>query len=84
MRVKVTVINQKGHCSLGHQVGDTWVIENETPAGICFSAFCSLLPWVQMLRFDGKTSWNVDIACPDGENPTIFRLEKMVDGLKEG
>ncbi|MGE5654236.1 MAG: TIGR04076 family protein [Bacillota bacterium] len=77
MLVKVTVLSQKGHCSAGHHVGDSWMIDQHTPAGICFSGFCSLLPWVQMLRFDGQTAWDVEIPCPDHENPVIFRLEKV-------
>ncbi|MEW6724731.1 MAG: TIGR04076 family protein [Bacillota bacterium] len=77
MKVRVTVLSQRGKCSQGHRVGDSWVIGDKTEGGICFSAFCSLLPWVQMLRFDGKTAWEVEVPCPDWVNPVVFRLEKV-------
>ena len=77
MPVKITVKSCRGHCSQGHQLGDSWMLSEKTVDGICLSAFCSMLPWAQTLRFDGKPSWDVDIACPDADNPVVFRLEKV-------
>ncbi|MGI6357759.1 MAG: TIGR04076 family protein [Bacillota bacterium] len=77
MQVKVTVKSCNGTCSQGHRVGDEWTVCNQTVGGICFSAFCSLLPWIQMLRFDGRPEWDVDVACPDPDNQVVFRLTKQ-------
>lgn len=77
MQVRITVKSCRGHCSQGHRLGDSWLLADRTTEGICLSAFCSLLPWIQMLRFDGRPSWDVDVACPDPDNPVVFRLEKV-------
>lgn len=83
MQVKITVKSSHGHCSQRHQPGDSWLLADKTVEGICLSAFCSLLPWVHMLRFDGQPSWDVDIACPDADNPVVFRLERVLERVEE-
>lgn len=37
--IKVKVISQQGSCSIGHKVGDEYIISRTTPPGICLSAF---------------------------------------------
>lgn len=78
MKVKLTVLSCKGKCSQGHKPGDSWLMENKTAGGICFSAFCSLLPWIQALRFDAQMPWDVEVACPDPENQVVIKVEKVV------
>jgi uncharacterized repeat protein (TIGR04076 family) len=80
--VKVEVISQKGHCHLGHKVGDTWTVSHVTPAGMCIGAFNAMLLQLKMLEFGGQFPWKPDkdsleCACPDGENPIIFRLTRI-------
>ena len=80
--VAIRVVSQKGTCANEHKVGDEWVISGKTPAGICLSAFNSLLPDIQVLMFGGSFPWedNPDIttaACPDGDNPIIFELRRL-------
>ena len=80
--VAVRVISQKGTCALEHKVGDEWIIKGKTPEGICLSAFNSLFPSAQVLRFGGAFPWegNPDvtiIACPDAENPVVLELRRL-------
>ena len=80
--VKVTVISQKGECSAGHKVGDSWVVGLTCPEGICFSAVAALNPVVRALRFGGVFPWREDkdtgaIACPDPENMVVFELRRL-------
>ena len=51
------VVSQEGHCGAGHKVGDEWVIGSKTPAGICLSAFSTLLPNARLLMFAGSFPW---------------------------
>jgi uncharacterized repeat protein (TIGR04076 family) len=80
--VKIEVISQKGTCHLGHKVGDTWTVKDVTPCGMCIGAFNSLSLQLKMLEFGGQFPWkpNKDIlecACPDGDNPVIFKLTRI-------
>jgi len=80
--VVVRVISQKGTCAAEHKVGDQWVIERKTPAGICLSAFNNLLPNARVLRFGGSFPWEDDpdkttVACPDAANPVVFELRRV-------
>ena len=51
--VTVKIVSQKGHCTAGHKVGEEWVVGPHTPAGICVSAFNSLIPTIRVLRYNG-------------------------------
>ncbi len=74
MAVRIKVIEVRGDCSAGHEVGQQWFLEDETVGGICFSGFCSLLPWIHMLRFGAETPWPVEVGCPDHENCVVFSI----------
>ena len=84
--IKITVISQEGHCANGHKVGDQWIIrEDKTPEGICGNAYNSLFPFIQVLQYGGVYPWreeqgnpDVDwVACPDGKNPLVFKIERL-------
>ena len=81
-KVRVKVISQKGTCDAGHKVGDQWVIDEKTPAGMCLFAFGSLLPTLPVLMFGGSFPWESDPdvtthACPDPANPVVFELRRL-------
>ena len=81
-KVAVKVISQKGSCAYNHKVGDEWVIETTTPAGICLGAFDALYPSARTLMYGGAHPWEADpdvatVACPDGKNPVIFELKRL-------
>jgi uncharacterized repeat protein (TIGR04076 family) len=75
------VISQKGKCEAGHKVGDKFVIGQQTPANLCSWAFYTLFPFAEVLQFNGVFPWEKDkntatVACPDPENPVVFRLKR--------
>jgi uncharacterized repeat protein (TIGR04076 family) len=84
MDVELEVISQKGYCGQQHKPGDKWVIKGKTPEGICISAFCSMMPFLNVMRYAGKDSFpfsknpdEVNFACPDPANPVVFRLRRV-------
>ena len=81
-KVRVKVVSQKGTCDAGHKVGDHWIVDKKTPAGICLSAFNSLFPSLRVLMYGGSFPWESDpdvarAACPDGANPVVFELRRL-------
>ena len=88
--VSVKVVSQKGHCAVGHKVGDEWIVKGyRTPEGICMGAFGSIFPVVGVMAFNGRYPWSKDpnsevIACADAQNPVVFevrRLGKKVEAI---
>jgi uncharacterized repeat protein (TIGR04076 family) len=82
--VEVEVISQNGFCGQGNKVGDKWVIKGKTPEGICISAFCSMMPFLNVMRYAEKDSFpfskspdEVTFACPDAANPVVYRLRRL-------
>ena len=80
-KMKVTVDSVAGKCPLGNTPGKEFIIERTTPAGMCLSAFNSISPAIQVLRYGGSFPWekNPDeayICCPDHLNRTVFKLER--------
>ena len=81
-KTKVTISSTSGTCARGHKIGDSWIFDDKTPDGMCLSAFASLLPWDQALRWGGEFSFTkdreaIDIVCPDPNNHIIFKVEKL-------
>ncbi len=79
--VRITLQSQLKKCPNGHAVGDTWLVDGKTPAGMCLSAFHSLAPFLVTLRFGGDFPWEEDGevtgCCPDPKVVTVFRLERL-------
>lgn len=82
-KVVLKVIRQKGHCELGHKVGD---IVTCTEAGvegrICFHALYSIVPKVFAMMYDATFPWLEDPdvtthACPDADNPVVFEVKRQ-------
>jgi uncharacterized repeat protein (TIGR04076 family) len=88
--VRITLQSQLRFCPHGHRVGDTWTVEGKTPAGMCLSAFNSLMPFLMHLRFDGDFPWEdrgeVTVCCPDPKVVNTFKLERVepVGGQEPG
>jgi len=81
-KISIKVISQKGTCGNEHKIGDQWITDGKTPAGICLSAFDALLPSLQVLMYGGAFPWedNPDItttACQDATNPVVFELRRL-------
>lgn len=84
-RVQVTIkeIRQTGKCSQGHQVGESWIIENNvTPSDMCQDAFVALFPILRTMRYSGAEPWVPDpglmcVNCPDPNNTVVFELKRI-------
>ncbi len=76
-KVKVTV--KSGECNQGfHKVGDSWIVGERTPEGICTSAFDALFPLILVLQCGGKFFWEDDphvtyASCPD-DTGLVFQV----------
>ena len=84
-KIVLKVISQKGHCELGHRVGDVITCTEEGVDGrICFHALYSLVPKVFAMMYDADFFWLPDPdvcthACPDAENPVVFEVRRVRD-----
>jgi uncharacterized repeat protein (TIGR04076 family) len=79
-QVRVTVI--EGTCQGGlHQVGDSVVVDETTPAGFCVDAWAAISPYALALRSGGSFAWAgksgfAEIHCPDPCG-IVMRLERL-------
>jgi uncharacterized repeat protein (TIGR04076 family) len=81
-KIKITMDSVAGKCPSGNALGNEFLIERTTPAGMCLSAFNSISPAIQVLRDGGSFPWerNPDVAyfCyPDHLNRTVFKIERI-------
>lgn len=49
--VRITLQSQRTQRPNGHAVGDSWIVEGKTPAGMCVSAFQSIAPFLMTPRW---------------------------------
>ena len=76
----VRIIVNSGKCQGGnHKIGQEFIVEGKTPAGMCLGAWNSIAPYLTTLLYGGSFPWEVDEniihgACPDIYNQAIFRL----------
>ncbi|MBD3191847.1 MAG: TIGR04076 family protein [Candidatus Heimdallarchaeota archaeon] len=86
-RIRVRVIEQKGHCAAGHEVGDEIIFENDEVQGkFCIHAMYSIMPKILAMKYEAKFPWLKDKdrathACPDAYNPVTFEVirEELVE-----
>jgi len=80
--VKATVISKCGVCPY-HEVGDQIIFDGRTLQGqFCASALVAMMPTIYALHHGAQFHWMKDgnttrFACPDGNNPVIFELERV-------
>ncbi len=82
--IKITVESVKGECPTGNKVGNTFIVENTTPAGMCLGAFSALLPAIMVMKNGGSFPWerNPDVAhvgCSDPINQVVYRIERIIE-----
>ena len=77
------VISQKGHCPLGHKVGDEVFFDGQSVQGkICIHALYSFISKVFAMRYGANFPWleNPEVAthpCPDAKNPVVFEIRRL-------
>jgi len=75
MTINITIIN--GVCQGDHhKVGQEFIVEHTTPAGMCLDAWNAIAPYVSALRFGGNFPWEKEegvatIHCPDPKGITL-------------
>ena len=80
--MSVEIVVKSGKCQGGHhEVGDRFVVNWETPAGLCIGAWDALAPYVMTLLCGGNFSWEsepgqAEIHCPDPDGIT-FELRRV-------
>lgn len=84
--VEIVVVRQEGTCAAGHTVGESFLVPGDTERfqtpGICLHALITMLPKVLALRYGAGFPWadaegTITHACPDAENPCVFRLRAV-------
>jgi uncharacterized repeat protein (TIGR04076 family) len=82
-KVQVTVTEiTKGVCPLGMKVGDTWIIDDKTPNGMCSSAYHTLYPYIRTMSYELLTPSdpvNKYYSCPDRKHWVIYEIKKLVE-----
>ena len=75
VQLRITV--KRGKCQGGiNHVGQSFTVENTTPAGMCLGAWNSVAPYVTALRFGADFPWEQAkgyalIHCPDPKGITL-------------
>jgi uncharacterized repeat protein (TIGR04076 family) len=75
MTIKITI--KKGECqSEHHEVGQEFMVERTTPAGMCLGAWNAVAPYVTALRYGANFPWSKEegvatIHCPDPKGITL-------------
>jgi uncharacterized repeat protein (TIGR04076 family) len=81
--VVIRLVSNSRPCHNGHQVGDEWVFNYNTPAGLCSLAYNAIYPAILTLRYGGRFPWQEDpdvilLACPDSEVHNVFELRRRI------
>ena len=86
VKIKATVISQKGHCAAGNDVGDEIMFDwntHEIKGRICLHALYSVMPKIYALAHGANVAYATAEdgskvarhACPDGVNPLVLELK---------
>lgn len=80
-KIIATVIEIKGTCNAGHQVGDRFDINCHKTAGLCGYFYHDLFPRLSVIQFGGRYPWwdenqtVFEYECQDKKNLVTLRLE---------
>jgi uncharacterized repeat protein (TIGR04076 family) len=83
VEISVKSITQNKGCSVGHKIGDTWLVnKSKTPEGICLGSFNAFLPALRVLRAGGGFSFDKDkdityVSCPDPHVQVVWQLKRL-------
>ena len=83
-KVQVTVKSAPKGCSQGFKEGDSWLIGNRTPEGMCLPAFGAIYRQIMTLRYGGESPFSEDkdtmaAVCPDPNHCVIYEARKLRD-----
>jgi uncharacterized repeat protein (TIGR04076 family) len=80
--VIIRLANNSQPSHSGHHVGDEWIFDHKTSAGLCSLAYNTIYPTALMMRFGGRFPWQKDpdvilLSCPDVEVHNVFELKRQ-------
>ncbi|MFC2019403.1 TIGR04076 family protein [Chloroflexota bacterium] len=82
--VQITLKEAKiGECPGGYKPGDTWVVKrNQTPNGMCVSAFLSIYPAIRYFQYGEGNPWSGDEdttcrCCPDHNRVVVYEIKRL-------
>jgi len=79
-KVTATITGLKGHCSAGHEAGDTFEISCHNPGGLCGFFYHDIFPSLSIFQFGGCLPWwkgdTIELQCPDPHNLVKMKLER--------
>ncbi len=81
VKLKIVNILGGGECPRELKIGDEFTIGDSK---LCPWAEHSILPFATGFRFGGQVPWKkkdretLNISCPDGDNPVIFKLTRVL------
>jgi len=86
--VAIKLIGNRMPCYNGHKVGDEWLWQERTPAGLCWAAYNAIFPFALVLKYGGTFPWQKDpnvitASCPDGEVVNTFELKRIPEKKKQ-
>jgi uncharacterized repeat protein (TIGR04076 family) len=81
--VVIKLIRNNAPCHSGHKIGDKWVFNYMTPAGMCGFAFNALYPFAVAMKTGGTFPWQPDtdvltVSCPDVEVQNVFEIRRKL------
>ncbi len=80
-KIVATIVEAKGHCSVGHKAGDSFEISCANTAGLCGTFYHQIFPSLMTLEYGGHCPWwqgdAFYAACPDPQNEITIKLEKV-------
>ena len=82
-KIMASIKGVKGHCSMGHKVGDEFEISAHNTAGLCGFFYHDIFPYIVMLQFGGRfpAEWGdrdyaVQLQCMDSYNEVTIELRR--------
>jgi uncharacterized repeat protein (TIGR04076 family) len=88
-KMRLKVVQAKGHCAFKYKVGDTWETTGlQCIPGFCGAAFHTAFPALFALNFGAKFFFMEDpngvntVTCPDGGN-IIFEVSRVEETAQE-
>jgi uncharacterized repeat protein (TIGR04076 family) len=80
-RILATVVDIKGRCTAGHEIGEKFNLSCQSTNGLCGFFYHDLFPRLAVMEFGGRFPWwdekqtSFEYDCPDKKNLLTLRLE---------
>jgi uncharacterized repeat protein (TIGR04076 family) len=82
-RIEVEVVNVNEKCTIGHEVGNKVIFENDIIEGkLCHTAMYCMLPKIFAMKYEANFPWCADNpnsdfhSCPNKGNVT-FKITRL-------